>query len=78
MLFNRTMKIMSIHECKWSGTLVVRWQLTDQAYLDRNLEKILYLILFFKSKILFLYFTSSRGELYIFRLYLVAFILIIS
>ena len=37
--FNRTMKIMSIHLCKRSDSLVVRWQLTDQAYLDRNLEK---------------------------------------
>ena len=32
---------MSIHYCKWSDRRVVtrRWQLTDQAYLDRNLEK---------------------------------------
>ena len=30
---------MSIHERKWSGSLVVKWQLTNQAYLDQNLEK---------------------------------------
>ena len=33
---------MSIHEIKWSGSQVVRWQLIDQAYLDRNLEKPIY------------------------------------
>ena len=37
------MKIMSIQECKWSGSLVVRWQLSDQAYLDGNLEKPFYI-----------------------------------
>ena len=37
--FNRNIKIMSFHKCKWSDSLVVRWQLTVQAYLDRNLEK---------------------------------------
>ena len=40
--FNRNMKIMSIHKInkyKSSDSLVVRWKLTDQAYLDRNLEK---------------------------------------
>ena len=36
--FNRNMKIMSIQECKWSGSLMLRWQLTDQAFLDRKLE----------------------------------------
>ena len=40
--FNRNMKIMSIHECKFSGSLMVRWQLKDLAYLDRNLEKPFY------------------------------------
>ena len=59
---------------------MVRWQLTDQANLDRNLEKpFLYIILhLFLNLRLFLYFTSSRGGLYIFHLYLVAFIFIIS
>ena len=71
--FNRNMKIMWIHECKWPDSLVVRWQLTDQAYLDRNLEKpfliIVKLHLSFFNLRLFLYFTSSRGELYIFHMY---------
>ena len=35
---------MSIHKCKWSDSLVVRRQLPDQAYLDRNLEKAFYYI----------------------------------
>ena len=64
--FDRNMKIMSIHECKGSDSLVVRWQLTDQAYLQRNLENpFLYncqIASFLNSK-LFLYFTSSRDEL---------------
>ena len=72
---------MSIHECKWSGSQVVRWQLSDQAYRDKNLEKPFYIIvklhLFFNLR-LFLYFTLSRGELYIFYLCLVAFIVIHS
>ena len=49
---NRIMKIMSIHECKWPGSLVVRWQHTDQTYLGRKLEKTVFIIvklhLFFK------------------------------
>ena len=72
--FNRNMKIMWIHECKWSDSLVVMWQLTDQAYLDQNLEKPFLIIVklhlsFFFNLRLFLYFTSSRGELYIFHMY---------
>ena len=79
--FNRHMKTMSIRECKWPGSLVVRWQLTDQAHLDRNLEKLFLCnsqIASFLNLRLLLNFTSSRGELYIFHLYLVAFIFIIS
>ena len=87
--FHRNMKIMLIHECKKSGSLVVRWQLIEKAYLNRNLEKpfwdihvIVKLHLFFLNSRVFLYFTSSRGKLYIFHLYfagyLVAFIFIIS
>ena len=61
---------------------MVRLQLTDQAYQNRILEKpFLYIIVklhpFLNSR-LFLYFTSSHGEFYIFHLYLVAFIFIIS
>ena len=72
--FNRKMKIISFHLCKWSDSLVVRWQFTDQAYLDRNLEKPLFLFYcqiasFFKFKIV-LVFMSSRNEFYIFHLYL--------
>ena len=54
---------------------------TDQAYLDRNLEKpfLFYCqIASFLNIRLSLYFTSSRCEFYIFHLYLVAFIFIIS
>ena len=79
--FNSNMNIMSIHEYKWCGSLVVRWQLTDQAYLNRNLEKPFYncqIASLFLNLRLFLYFTSSRGELYIFLLFLVACIFIIS
>ena len=79
--FNSNMKIMSIHECKCPGSLMARWQLTDQAYLDRNLEMPFFMncqiASFFLNLRLFLYFTPSRGELYIFYLYLVAFIFII-
>ena len=79
--FNRNMKIMSIHEFKWSGSLVVRWQLTGQAYLDRSLEKPFYVIVklhLFLDLRLLLYYTSSRAKLYIFHLYIVAFIFISS
>ena len=78
--FNRNMNIMSIRECKWSDNLVVRWQLTDQANLIES-WKIPFLcncqIASFLNLRLFLYFTSLRGEFYIFHLYLVAFIFII-
>ena len=54
--------------------------ITDRAYLDRNLEKPFHIIVKlqpFFNLLLILYFTSSRGGLYIFHLYmyLVAFIL---
>ena len=85
--FNRNKNKMSLHECKLSGSLVVRWQLTDQAYLDRNMEKpffykivklhLFFVFLFFYLR-LFFYLPSARGELYILHLYLVAFIFIIS
>ena len=79
MLLTRNMKIMSFHECKWSGSLVVRWQLTDQAYLDQNLEKHFFIYNCQIASLIFLvYIMSSRAELYIFHLYLVAFIFKIS
>ena len=66
-------EVMSIHKCKWSDSLVVRWQLTDQAYPDRNLEKPFFNINLkqrpFLNLRLFPYFTSFTS---------VAFVLIIS
>ena len=67
--FNRNIKIMSFHKCKWSDRLVVRWQLTVQAYLDRNLEKaflyiIVKLIFFFKFMIVLLFYVISWWALY--------------
>ena len=81
--FNRYMKIKSIQECNWSGSLMVRWQLTDQAFLDRNLQMhFLYTcncqMASFLDLRLFLYFTLTPDELYIFHLYLIVFIFIIS
>ena len=77
------MKIMLIRKCKWSDSLVVSRLLTNQAYLDRNLEvSFLYncqIAFFFKlMHVLFLCFTSSCDELYIFHLYLAALVFIIS
>ena len=79
--FTKNMKIMSIRLCNWFDSLVVSGLLPNQAYLDRNLEgTFLYncQIAFFFKLILFVYFTSSCDELYIFHLYtLAAFAIII-
>ena len=60
---------------------MVSWLLTNQAYLDRNLEGTFFIdncqIAFFFKLIFFVYFTSSCDELYIFHLYLAAFVFII-
>ena len=65
------------------SVLVVRWELTNQAYLDRNLEKpflynIVKLHLFFKFKIVLIFYVISWWALHLNHLYLVAFIFIIS
>ena len=44
-------EVMSIHKCKWSDSLVVRWQLTDQANPDRNLEKPFWKRCFLKTSV---------------------------
>ena len=79
--FTENMKIMSMRSCKWSDSLVVSLLLTNQAHLVRNLDGTYFFlsncqIVFFFKLILFLYFTSSCDELYIFDLYLAAFVLI--
>ena len=76
-------KIMSINEFKWSGSLVAKVGAYSSSLPGSKLGKAFFykkakLHLFFLTKRLFLYFTSSRCELYIFYLYLVAFIFLIS
>ena len=61
--FYVNMKMMSIHKCKMSGSLVVRWQLTDLVYLDRNLDKPFFndcqIASVFKSKIVLVFYVIS-------------------
>ena len=76
--FTENIKIMSIHLCKWSDSLVVT--LTNNkssipgSKLGRNLFLYNYQISFFFKLILFVYFALSCDELYVFDLYLVAFV----
>ena len=65
--FIENMNILSIVNV---NGLIAYW--LDEAYLDRNLEGTFlynYQIAFFLKLILFVYFTSSCDELYIFHLY---------
>ena len=66
--FNRNMKIMSIHLYKWSDSLVVRWQLIDQANLESKLGKafLIYNIAFvFKFKIVLIFYVISWWALHL-------------